>query len=165
MQQQEKVARMIEQLSELGYTMQDLADLVRQFQIICANKEEQSKQEDSENEMKKRITEVLKEIGMPMNLLGFEYTRYFILLVLQGKNKYIQSLKMTQYYEKIAQYYDSTVSRVERSMRQAMKITFSNISPDILEKYFGNTIISKTGKPTNTVFIKSLIDYFMLQEF
>lgn len=162
MQQQEKVARMIEQLSELGYTMQDLADLVRQFEIICVFKGEQPKKQDPVKELNEEITELLKEVGMPMNFLGFKYTRQFIFLVLQEKDEDVQSLKMMKYYEKIAKHYDSTVPRVDRSIRQAMKKTFSDMSPDIMRKYFGNTVISKTGKPTNTVFIKTMIEYLKL---
>ena len=101
------------------------------------------------------ITEILKEMGMPVNLVGYDYTHYGIKLVLEDKT--LASRRVTTaLYPAIAARFDTTASRVERGIRYAIRSTFDRISPGLLEKYFGNTIRCGKDSPTNREFLAVL---------
>lgn len=66
-------------------------------------------------------------------------------------------------YPDIAKHYNTTSSRVERSIRHAIDLAWQRGDLDILQHYFGYTISSSKGKPTNSEFIALIADRLQLQ--
>ena len=51
-----------------------------------------------------------------------------------------------------------TASRVERAIRHAIEVAWDRGNVEVLEQYFGYTINSSRGKPTNSEFIAMIAD-------
>lgn len=110
--------------------------------------------------MKKEITKVIKSLAVPTNILGFEYLRRAIQMCIENK-KLIHQMT-TKLYKDIAKEYNTTPSRVERAIRHAIEISFTNADQEEYEKYF---YISKTKinkQPTNSEYISSITDTICL---
>lgn len=104
--------------------------------------------------MEKKIFEILNDIGMPCHINGRAYTEEAIKLALNNNNISVTK----ELYPQIAQMFNSTPARVERSIRYAIRIAFSNSNNQAKTKYFGN-IIRKHFKITNHAFICGIVKY------
>ena len=66
-------------------------------------------------------------------------------------------------YPSVAKNFKTTSSRVERAIRHAIEVAWDRGDLDILSSYFGYTIHSLKGKPTNSEFIAMISDKLRLQ--
>lgn len=114
-----------------------------------------------EKELEKRIANLLKEIGVPTNVLGYRYLRTAIKFAYNTETP-ISITKVL--YPEIAKVHQTTPNRVERAIRHAIELSYDNgYSMDVLNRIFGNTILPSKGKPTNSQFISQLV-YYMRDE-
>ena len=97
------------------------------------------------------IRELLLELGAPDHLVGHPYVVQAILLVIHDRT-YIDSITFGL-YPQLAAMFGTTASRVERAIRHLIEITWARGDWDTLNHYFGNTVNSEKGKPTNGEFI------------
>lgn len=102
------------------------------------------------------VTEsLLTEMGMPTRLKGYVYTVSAIEML--SLNPGLMNMVVKGLYPKVTERVnnipDCTPSRVERSIRHAIEVTWDRGNPDVLEKYFGHTISRSKGKPTNAEFL------------
>ena len=65
-------------------------------------------------------------------------------------------------YPSIAERFSTTPSRVERAVRHAIEVAWSRNNIDIIKKFFGYTIKTEKGKPTNSEFIAMMADRLRL---
>lgn len=65
-------------------------------------------------------------------------------------------------YPSVAKEYHTTSSRVERAIRHAIEVAWDRGDVDVLSSYFGYTIQSNRGKPTNSEFIAMISDRIKL---
>lgn len=104
----------------------------------------------------KIVTEMLSRFGLPRHLLGYEYLKYAILVCIED---YRQIHNLTKgLYPAIALKYNSTGSRVERSIRHAIEISWKRTDIDTVNEIFGYTISKNKRKPTNSEFIATISD-------
>ena len=68
-----------------------------------------------------------------------------------------------QLYPAVAKKYHTTNSRVERAIRHGIEVAFDRGDPEVLSAYFGYTIHSEKGKPTNSEFIAMISDRIRLK--
>lgn len=107
------------------------------------------------------VTDTLHKMGLPANVNGYLYLRSAILMavddpsVLKGMTKVL--------YPKVAEEFESTAARVERSMRHAVEMTWDRGDVRTLQFYFGSSISSLKGKPTNGEFISLLSERIRIQ--
>ena len=66
-------------------------------------------------------------------------------------------------YPTVAKMYSTTASRVERGIRHAIEVAWDRGDLETLQKYFGYTVNSTKGKPTNSEFIAMIADRLQLQ--
>lgn len=112
-------------------------------------------------DLQKQITKIIHELGVPSNLKGYNYLREGILLVYFDPEL---SHKITKgLYPSIADKYESTVSRVERSMRHAIEVSWNRGNWDMMEEIFGYSVSIDKSKPTNSEFIVTIADMLRLQ--
>ncbi len=97
------------------------------------------------------IRDLLLELGAPENLLGHPYMVEALLLVVEDRT-YIDNITFGL-YPQVAARFDTTASRVERAMRHLLEVIWDRSDPDLLFRYFGNTVSASKGKPTNSEFI------------
>ena len=111
--------------------------------------------------LRMRITQVMHELGMPAHIMGYEYMRYALQLVLEDKRLINNITKGL--YPMVARQFNTTASRVERAMRHAVEVTWDRGDVYTLERWFGSTISPMKGKPTNSEFIALLADKLTLE--
>lgn len=104
----------------------------------------------------KKIVEVLLDIGIPASLKGYNCLKAAIGLVLSD-DAYIQSITK-RLYPTVAEECNTTASRVERAIRHAIEVAFSNMDPDQIERYFGRCYNYYRGKVTNGEFVAILAE-------
>lgn len=97
------------------------------------------------------ISNMLLEMAVPANLLGYDYILKAIELCSEDRS-YIRDITKKLYPE-IAKCFNTTSSRVERAIRHAVETSFSRLPIDLIEKFFGNSIDPNRGKPTNSEFV------------
>ena len=61
-------------------------------------------------------------------------------------------------YPAVAKHFDTTSSRVERAIRHAIEIAWDRGDLDTLNTFFGYTVNTAKGKPTNSEFIALITD-------
>ncbi len=106
------------------------------------------------------VTAILHEVGIPAHIKGYQYVREAIILTVQNI-EYISAVTKVLYPE-VAKRFHTTASRVERSIRHAIEIAWTRGNLEALQTYFGCTVNSVKGKPTNSEFIAMIADRIRL---
>jgi len=109
-----------------------------------------------------RITEVLHKIGVPPHIKGFQYIREAITMVYKDSSCLSKVTKII--YPGIAEKFDTTASRVERAIRNAIEIAVNRGNPDYIEKYFGHSLSGKKNKLTNSEFIALVAEKLRMED-
>jgi len=102
------------------------------------------------------VTDHIKKVGITANIKGYHYLRDAILLVHDDFE--LMSHLTTGLYQSVAKKHNSTPQRVERAMRHAIETAWNRGNIEVLEDFFGYTILETKGKPTNGEFIAMLAD-------
>lgn len=97
------------------------------------------------------IRQVLLELGAPDHLIGHPYAVQAVKMVVEDQMA-INNITLFL-YPAIAEKFDTNAGRVERAIRHLLEVTWSRGDPDVLMKYFGNTVSPERGRPTNGEFI------------
>ena len=97
------------------------------------------------------ILEALLELGVPDHLIGHSTLIRAIELVVEEPLRINDITKGL--YPAVAKDFNSTPSRVERSIRHAIEVCWTRGDYEVLTEYFGNTVDPDRGKPTNGEFI------------
>ena len=108
-----------------------------------------------------QVTDILHQIGVPAHIKGYHYLRDSILMSIE--NPEIINAVTKQLYPAVAKKYETTSSRVERAIRHAIEVAWDRGAVDILNSYFGYTIHTSRGKPTNSEFIAMISDKLRLE--
>lgn len=108
-----------------------------------------------------QVTEILHQIGVPAHIKGYHYLRASIILSIE--NPKIINAVTKQLYPAVAEQFSTTSSRVERAIRHAIEVAWDRGDVDILNSYFGYTIHTSRGKPTNSEFIAMISDKLRLK--
>ena len=107
------------------------------------------------------ITEILHQIGVPAHIKGYQYVREAIRLTVENPEMLNSVTKIL--YPTVAKSFKSTSSRVERAIRHAIEVAWDRGDVDVLNSYFGYTIQSQRGKPTNSEFVAMISDKIRLK--
>jgi len=105
----------------------------------------------------KLAVSLLGQINMSPTIQGYRYLREAVNLVSVD----ISLLRgiTNKLYPMLAETFNSTPSRVERSIRHAIETTVNKGNMEALHRFFGNTMDPQKGKPTNGEFIAMLAEY------
>lgn len=98
---------------------------------------------------------------MPAHIKGYHYLREAIMLSVGDKEMLESVTKLL--YPAVAKKFSTTPSRVERAIRHAIEIAWDRGDLDILNGFFGYTINTGKGKPTNSEFIALITDKICLK--
>ena len=107
------------------------------------------------------VTDMIHQLGVPAHIKGYHYLRTAILLSIEDKGLLDSITK--RLYPTVAKQYDTTSSRVERAIRHAIEIAWDRGNLDTLNSFFGYTVNTCKGKPTNSEFIALITDKLRLQ--
>lgn len=129
-------------------------------QLVSWNKSDYALQRQS-RDLEVMISEILHQIGVPAHIKGYQYLRCSILMCINEPEMLGGITKVL--YPTVAKTFSTTPSRVERAIRHAIEVAWDRGDVDVLMSYFGYTIQSDRGKPTNSEFIAMIADKLRLQ--
>ena len=113
-------------------------------------------------DIESQVTKIIHQIGVPAHIKGYQYLRTAILLTIQDSDIINSVTKVL--YPSVAKKYATTTSRVERAIRHAIEVAWDRGDLETLQRYFGYTVNSAKGKPTNSEFIAMIADRIRLQQ-
>ena len=111
-------------------------------------------------DLETQVTKVIHQIGVPAHIKGYQYLRTAILMVISDKDIINAVTKVL--YPTVAKQYGTTSSRVERAIRHAIEVAWDRGDVDTLNSFFGYTVQTDKGKPTNSEFIAMIADNLRL---
>ncbi len=127
-----------------------------------ANPMQKSGEDDQPQSLERVISEIMREIGVPAHIKGYQYLREAILLTVNDPDLMHAVTKVL--YPTVAKSNKTTSSRVERAIRHAIEVAWDRGDVDVLASYFGYTIQNSRGKPTNSEFIAMISDKLRLDQ-
>ena len=107
------------------------------------------------------VTDIIHQIGVPAHIKGYHYLREAIICSVNDKEMLESVTKLL--YPAVAKKFSTTPSRVERAIRHAIEIAWDRGDIDTLNSFFGYTINTGKGKPTNSEFIALITDKICLK--
>lgn len=113
------------------------------------------------NNLQISISKMLHELGMPSHIKGYQYIREAISMVYDNPD--IVGGITKELYPELATKFDTTVSRVERSIRHAIEVSWNRGDWDLMEEIFGHSVDIDKAKPTNSEFIVTVADKLRLE--
>ena len=116
---------------------------------------------DANEDIETQVTKIIHKIGVPAHIKGYQYLRTAIILAVSD-SEIINSVTKVL-YPGIAKKYGTTPSRVERAIRHAIEVAWDRGDVETLNRYFGYTVQSSRGKPTNSEFIAIIADLLRLK--
>lgn len=114
----------------------------------------------SSSDLELEITNIIHQIGVPAHIKGYHYLRFAIMTAVE--NPEIINAVTKQLYPCVAKRFETTSSRVERAIRHAIEVAWDRGDVEVLNSYFGYTIHTSRGKPTNSEFIAMISDKLRL---
>ena len=124
-------------------------------------KQHNEKEYFSENSLENEVTAIIRDLGIPAHIKGYQYIREGIIMSINDMNilNYITKLL----YPNIAKKYKTTSSSVERAIRHAIEVAWSRGKIEVIEEMFGYTVSAGKGKPTNSEFIALIADKLRIE--
>ena len=113
------------------------------------------------NNLQIAVTNVLHELGVPSHIKGYSYIRQSIMEVFFHPDVVGGITK--ELYPKIAEEFNTTVSRVERAIRHAIEVSWNRGNWDLMQEIFGYSVDIDKAKPTNSEFIVTVADKLRLE--
>lgn len=113
-----------------------------------------------DRQMNIALRKTLDQIGVKHSLKGYGYIISAVEKCLENRSKLVGIIKGL--YTEIAEENSDTVWRVERSIRHAIEVTWTNGNTNAINKIFGYTVSVEKGKPTNSEFIALITDFVSL---
>ncbi len=111
--------------------------------------------------LEENITSYIQQLGVPAHIKGYQFIRTAIAMVINDEDNINFITKVL--YPSVAKKYNTTPSRVERAIRHAIEVAWDRGNPEVLNEFFGYTILGSKGKPTNSEFIALVADKIRLE--
>ena len=115
----------------------------------------------NKNNIENDVTEIIREIGIPAHIKGYQYIREGIIMAVNDSNMLNYITKLL--YPSIAKKYKTTSSSVERAIRHAIEVAWNRGKIEVIEELFGYTVSAGKGKPTNSEFIALIADKLRIE--
>jgi two-component system response regulator (stage 0 sporulation protein A) len=139
----------------------DAATISRRIASLCEEHSGDVPARRGASNLELQVTEIIHQIGVPAHIKGYQYLRDAILMAIEDDS--IINAITKRLYPAVAKKHGTTSSRVERAIRHAIEVAWDRGDVDVLTAYFGYTIHTERGKPTNSEFIAMISDKFRLQ--
>ena len=133
--------------------------VVERMRLAMGNVNEEPQREP---DLESMVTSIIHEIGVPAHIKGYQYLREAIMLAVEDMEIINAVTKIL--YPEVAKRFATTPSRVERAIRHAIEVAWDRGDLETLQRFFGYTVNSAKGKPTNSEFIAMIADRLVLQK-
>jgi len=153
---------------DLGILVERIRELVRTHSPTVIRMDQPapssapSRSTSSVDSVQTKITQIMRDVGVPAHIKGYQYMRDAIMMAVQDRE--IISAVTKRLYPELAKNHKTTPSRVERAIRHAIEVAWNRGKVDAINDLFGYTINTRKGKPTNSEFIAMVADTLRLSE-
>lgn len=129
----------------------------RMSELINLREDRQMQKMWSREGLEKQIVELLRALGISPHIKGHEFLKTGVLVSMNDRHMLDAVTK--ELYPEIARRTDSTATRVERSIRHALEVSWEKGDRVVQRQLFGCCADGKTDKPTNGHFIRRVVEY------
>lgn len=134
----------------------DVALLVQQILRLAGRRVEPQRPRLMEESPEQAVAEMLLSMGIPVHLRGYRFLLHSALMALE-KPECLASITHVL-YPAVACCFDTTASRVERSIRHAINMTWERGGAAAFERTLNRRAFSENDKPTNCELIALLCE-------
>lgn len=129
---------------------------------LCSHKtalESTDIQKSNSEKKVKEVTQILRRLGVPADIPGYQYLRTAILMAVEDFDL-IKDLSAL--YFNVARQHSATLEQVEAEIYKAIEIMYDRADIDAYMHYFSYTYESNFGRPTNSECIAIIADSIKL---
>ncbi len=108
------------------------------------------------------ISALLKELGIPADLLGYRYLIFCIDAMIKDPSLMYGMFKGI--YPMVAAKFDTSITKAERAIRNVIEVGWTRGCVETRNKLFGYTVDANKGRPTNGEFLCAVADWFVMTE-
>ncbi len=108
------------------------------------------------------ITSIFLDIGLPAHVKGFQFLREGVKMMVENRD-IIKNITQ-ELYPAVAKHFDTTSSKVESAMRNAIHISWTQGKFANINKILGYTMLHINEKPTNGQFIALVAERLLSQK-
>ncbi len=143
------------------FDTEDLIDRIEEMFRLSGGMENPCTADRRKMGLEENITAYIQQFGVPAHIKGYQYIRHAITMVIEDSENINFITKVL--YPSVAKKFKTTPSRVERAIRHAIEVAWDRGNPEVLNEFFGYTILGSKGKPTNSEFIALIADRIRLE--
>lgn len=115
---------------------------------------------DNTVDLEKLVTNYICKLGIPAHFKGYHYIRSSIIISIED-SEMLSSLSQ-KLYPYIAKMYNTTPSRVERAIRNAIETMWFKGNVEVQNEIFGYSRNDEKKKPQNGKFLARFVDHVKL---
>ena len=115
----------------------------------------------SPKELEKTISDLMLELGIPAHLRGYQFLRSAVGMCVEDMELVCSVTKLL--YPDLAKMYQTTDTKIERAIRNAIEVSWDRGNSDLFEELFGYTNTLEYTRPTNSEYIAVVADYIRLK--
>ncbi len=112
-------------------------------------------------ELERTISDFMLELGIPAHLRGYQYLRSAVEMCVEDMELVGSVTKLL--YPDLAKMYQTTDTKIERAIRNAIEVSWDRGNSDLFEELFGYTNTLEYTRPTNSEYIAVVADYIRLK--
>ncbi|MEG2511231.1 MAG: sporulation transcription factor Spo0A [Bacilli bacterium] len=113
------------------------------------------------NNIEKYLSNLLHDLGVPSHIKGFQYIKEGVLQIY--KRPELLGGITKELYPIIAKKFDTSPSRVERSIRHAIEVSTTRGQWELMVKIFGHSLDIDKAKPTNSEYLVTIADKLRME--
>ena len=113
--------------------------------------------------IEQELADIILEVGVPPNITGYKFLREAIIDVVKDQNLATSITKGL--YPLVAEKFDTSSNKVERSIRHAIEVAYNSGKILNLNTRFGLQIFGKYDKPSNGQLIALIADRLIIENF
>lgn len=117
---------------------------------------------NASSRLQAKVHSYLQHLGVPMRFKGYSYLCSAIVLCYQDATYLTRVMK--ELYPAIAKQWHTTPQRVERAIRYALEVTWTQGNLSAIDRLFRYTVDQERAKPTNASFIAHLVDAIRVEQ-
>lgn len=115
----------------------------------------------SRHETTQVISDFMLELGIPAHLRGYQFLRSALEMCVEDMELVGSVTKLL--YPDLAKRYQTTDTKVERAIRNAIEVSWDRGNSDLFEELFGYSNSPEYTRPTNSEYIAVVADYIRLE--
>ncbi len=115
----------------------------------------------SRRDLEKTISDFMLELGIPAHLRGYQFLRSAVEMCVEDMELVGSVTKLL--YPDLAKLYQTTDTKIERAIRNAIEVSWERGNCELFEELFGYCNSPEYTRPTNSEYIAVVADHIRLK--